>query len=314
MKLITSLLYSASHPSVVALGCFDGVHLGHAAVLREAKSQAERLGVSCTVWTFDEPPKRYFQPDSAPLITDREEKHRRIAEFGVDTLVSVPFDEALRALCPEEFFQDVLQRRLRASHIVCGYNYSFGARGSGNTDTLRRLCREFGVGLSVVPPVELAGASVSSTAVRQALEQGDARLAATLLGRPYSLCAKVVNGQSLATSLGFPTANQLLPKGRQLPKAGVYATRITVEGENLPRFGISNIGSRPTVSDHTPCCETHLFDFAGDLYGKQITVEFLFFLRPEQKFKNLDVLTEQVRADIQSARQLLRSYMMGETT
>ena len=306
MNLISSLSYRSPLPSVVALGCFDGVHLGHTAVLSEARERATALGCACTVLTFTEPPRNFFSPRSVPLITDAITKRERIAALGADTLVCVPFSSEIAAMSAEDFFENILLDRLRACHIVCGYNYSFGAKGLGNTVLLEQLCAERGIGLSVLPAVKVGEMPVSSSDIRRAVMEGRPEDAQAMLGRPYALTATVVNGQHLARSLGFPTINQIFPDGMLIPRAGVYASRVTVEGESVFYNGISNVGIRPTVTDHTLCCETHLFDFSGDLYGRSVTVELLSFLRPERKFDSIDTLAEQVRADMNAAKKILK--------
>jgi len=307
MNLEASLDYLSPTPSVVALGCFDGVHLGHAAVIRTAKEQALRSHCDCIVWTFTEPPKNYFAPHSVPLITDQTTKQALIEGLGADTLVCVPFDETVGSLSAEAFFTQILLHRLRAYHLVCGYNYTFGAKGTGNVELLKSLCDTHGIGLTVLPPVKVHNVSVSSSAIRTAIEDGYPEKAAALLGRPYSLSAPVIDGQHLARKLGFPTINQLFPDGMTIPRAGVYATRIHIEGEDFFRYGISNVGLRPTVNTNILCCETHILDYVGDLYQKTVQIEFLTFLRPEQKFDSVEALAEQVRSDIQTARKLLGS-------
>lgn len=307
MNLISSLNCSFPAPTTVALGCFDGVHLGHAEVLKTAVSRAKQLSCPCVVWTFDEPPKKFFSPDSVSLLTDPWDKQTEIERFGVNTLVSVPFNREIGDLSAEAFFQTILCQRLHAVHLVCGYNYTFGQGGAGTVSLLQTLCAQADIGLSVVPPILKNGNAVSSSAIRQALEQGNPKQAAELLGRPYSVRSEVIHGQHLATKLGFPTANQRIPNGRVIPKAGVYAVRATVGQESTVYCGIGNVGTRPTVSDHTLCCETHLFDCSESLYGKQLTVEFLAFLRPEQKFESTEALARQVRADIQTAHSFFKS-------
>ena len=306
MELFYSLDYISPTPTVVALGCFDGVHLGHVDVIRHAKEQARRLGAPCTVWTFEEPPKNYFAPRSVPLITPLGDKQARIGALGVDALVCVPFDETVKSMTAEDFFQTVLCQRLHACHLTCGYNYSFGAKGLGNPALLRSLCEASGVGLTVVPPVSVGDTPVSSSAIRLAMTEGAPEQAAAMLGRPYSLTAPVVHGQHLARRLGFPTVNQIFPEGQLIPKAGVYATRVRLPDSDGTYMGISNVGVRPTVSDHTLCCETHVFDYSGDLYGTPLTVEFLSFLRPEQRFASVDAMSQQVMQDMAAVQEFFR--------
>lgn len=303
MTLSSSISYISPAPSVVALGCFDGVHLGHAAVIREAVARADSLGCLCTVWTFAEPPRNFFSPDSVPLVTTLEEKQAHVGALGADTLVCVPFDRDIAALTAREFFETILLGRLKACHLVCGYNYTFGARGAGDTALLSALCAEHGITLSVLEPVTVGSLPVSSSEIRRAVSEGRIEDARAMLGRPYSITEPVVNGQHLARTLGFPTVNQLLPRKRLIPRAGVYLSRVT-RPDGTAHYAISNVGTRPTVADPTLCCESHLFDFSGDLYGQTLTVEFLHFLRPERKFDSIGALAEQVRADIEHAKQL----------
>ena len=301
MMISAELDFSSPTATVVALGCFDGVHIGHRAVIGEAKAIATERGFPFVVWTFREPPKNFFSPGAVPLITDETAKAEQMRALGVDILFSVPFDQTVCRLTAEEFFRQILQADLKAAHIVCGYNYSFGAGGTGDTRLLERLCRENDVGLTVLPPVTVKGSAVSSSLIRTAMEEGRPEEAAVALGRPYSLRAPVVDGQKLARRLGFPTLNQIFPKGLLVPRYGVYVSRIRADGDSTPRFGITNVGLRPTVGGTLLCAETHILEFNGDLYGKNVTVEFLQFLRPEVRFDSLEALAEQVDADIKKA-------------
>jgi riboflavin kinase/FMN adenylyltransferase len=200
----------------------------------------------------------------------------------------------------EEFFSEILLKNIGALHIVCGFNFRFGANGSGDTELLNTLCEKHGVGLSVIDPVALDGMSVSSSAIRRAISDGDTKLAARLLGRPYSLRERVVNGQHLARKLGFSTANQVFPEKKAVLRYGVYSVRVRVGRK--AHLGIANVGMRPTVNGSLLCAETHIFDFDGDLYGKYITVEFLEFIRPERKFDSINELEKQIKQDIEHVR------------
>lgn len=300
MIFSSSYQYKNPHPSVVALGCFDGVHRGHAAVISEAKRIAGEQNLCCIVWTFDMPPRNFFVKGSVPLLTDCAEKQEQINRLGADVLVSVPFDASVSSLSPEDFFTDILYRGLSARHIVCGFNFTFGKGGTGNTHTLRDLCREAGMGLSVLPPVCIDDEVVSSSRIRALIQEGDSESATRCLGRPYSFSAPVIHGQHLARKLGFPTFNQCLPEGFAIPRYGVYASYATLDGKTYP--GITNVGIRPTVGGNQPCAETHLFGFSDNLYGKKMRVHFLHFLRPEICFSSVEALSAQVHQDIQSAR------------
>lgn len=303
MKIYSDPLTRSALPTVCALGCFDGVHLGHAAIIAEAKAVAQKSGLLTAVWSFNEPPRNYFSGQKIKLLTSAHEKSALMCSLGVDLLISADFDASIASLSAEDFFKDILIDRLNARHLVCGFNYRFGRGGEGDTILLRSLCSEYGIALSVIPPVMLGDTTVSSSGIRHALEAGDLDMANRLLGRPYSLCEKVVDGQHLGRTLGFPTINQVFDPLKLLPPYGVYASRVCIDG--AVRYGITNIGMRPTVGGTLLCAETHIFDFEGDLYGKLLTVELCVFLRPEQKFDSIDSLSSQVHADIEKAKDLL---------
>lgn len=292
-----------SAPCVVALGCFDGVHIGHQRVIEIAREQADRLGVPLTVFTFDEPVKNFFAPDSTPLLCSTEEKLKLFEELGTDITVCVPCDKEILSMPADEFINEILLHRLHAVHAVCGYNYTFGKNASGDTMLLTELCKKNNVGASIVPCLEYKGAAVSSSAIRQALSLGNVEYAAELLGRPFTVSAAVINGQHLARRLGFPTVNTVPDKKHALPSNGVYVTETVFDGKK--KYGITNVGIRPTVGTDILCTETHIFDFEGDLYGKTVTVKFLRFLRNEIKFPSIEEMARQIKKDIEHAKSLL---------
>lgn len=308
MTLHSILPKNALSPSVVALGCFDGVHLGHRAVILRAVRWAKELGLSCTVFAFESSPKNYFVPNSVPQLTDRRSKISLFEELGVDTVVCVPFDQEIAETSAKDFFHKILCGLLGARHIVCGYNYSFGAKGAGNIDLLASLCDGAGVGLSVLPPITIDGMTVSASTIRNALEEGRLDDAYLLLGRFFSIRSEVVDGQHLGRRLGFPTLNQIFLSTAVIPKHGVYFSRVSIEGTDRQYFGITNIGTRPTVGSEFVGAETHLFDFSGDLYGKEVEVELLSFLRDERKFGSVDELSAQVHEDIETAKKMARVF------
>ena len=306
MEIYSTATYTATEPAVVALGCFDGIHVAHAEVITEARRVADRLSCRCTVWTFDEPPKNQFLKEPVPLLTDKEHKNRLISKLGADTLITIPFNKKIASISAEDFFNNIIVKRLKATHVVCGFDYAFGRNGSGNVDVLKRLCNEHNIGLSVIPAVEVNGITVSSSVIRELLISGDADTAATLLGRPYSIRTTVINGQHLARSLGFPTLNQEFSNGILIPRYGVYASRIQTENESGIHYGITNIGVRPTVGGTIPYAETHIFDFCEDLYGSVVDVELLCFIRPEIKFGSIEELSTQVNKDIKKAKTVIK--------
>jgi len=248
MNTYTSAEYTSEVKNVIALGCFDGIHIGHQKVISTAVKLAQANSVSSLVWTFEMSPKNHFQPNSVPMLTDLEEKEEIVSSLAVDTLVCVKFTD-ISELSPKQFFVDILVNKLKATHIVCGFNYNFGKNAEGNIDLLEKLCKAHDIGMTVIDPVSIDGITVSSSKIRELLFDGKASYAAKLLGHPYSILAEVTDGQKLARRLGFPTANQIFPYGMLVPKKGVYVTQVTVN--NKLYHGITNVGIRPTANDHT---------------------------------------------------------------
>ena len=301
MKVYHSAYATSKNDSAVALGCFDGVHIGHKKILQLAKSIASERALSFAVYSFREPPKNFFSPSSVPLITTFEEKKKLMRAHGVDLFVCPDFDLEIAELAPEEFFCEHLLSRLGAKHIICGYNYRFGRGGRGDVSLLSSLCANSGVELTVVPEVIFEGEAVSSSSIRRMLPSGEIKKANALLGRRYSLRRPVVDGQHLGRTLGFPTINQTFESGTPILAKGVYATKTKIGRRYY--LSITNVGTRPTVDGNTLCAETNIFDYSGDLYGKTLTVEFLEFIRPEVKFSSLDELKAQVERDIRSVKE-----------
>lgn len=284
-------------PSVIALGFFDGVHLGHRALLTRTAALAAQNSLRSAALTFDRSPGK----DGKLLTTvaEREELIRK--RCGIDEVVVLPFTDALRRL-PWDAFLELLVREHGAVHLVCGWDYRFGYLGEGTPERLRDWCAAHGLGCDVIPPLRVDGVTVSATFLKSLIEAGDVEAAARYYGHPHLLSGLVQFGRRLGHTLGFPTANLLPPPELVLPKDGVYAVRGTVE---LPRaacggsdtqtlIGVCNVGTRPTVDGHRRTVETWLCDFDGDLYGKKLTVEFHCFLREEQKFPSLEALREAI--------------------
>ena len=304
MNISTDFSYSHKIPCVVALGCFDGVHLGHVSVINTAKERANALEIPLCLWSFAEPPKRFYDPHNTPLLTDSKTKSRLIENLGADIYLSVKFNEQISSMTPEEFFDNILLKNLKASCVVCGFDFTFGKGRKGNKYTLQSLCEANSIEFISVPSVDVNDISVSSSKIRSCLSSGDLDTANTLLGRPYSINSKVVEGKRLGRSLGFPTINQKVGNGICLPLNGVYLTRVIFEG--LSYYAITNIGTQPTVGGDEIISETHIFDFSDDLYGKEITVEFLKFIRPVKKFSSIEELKNQVLLDIKTAKNLTK--------
>ena len=284
---------------VVALGNFDGVHRGHQALLARAAS----MGAPLVALTFEPHPRRFFVPDTGPFrLTLPPAKERLLAEYGVQAVLAQSFDAEFAALAAEAFVDDVLLKGLGARHVVCGYDFTFGARRGGNVEKLREMGQARGLGVTVLDPVMREGEIYSSTRIREALRAGMTREAAELLGHAWEIEGAVEQGDQRGRTIGFPTANVAL--GEHLrPRFGVYAVRALVEGEW--KNAVANLGKRPTVGKLQENFEVHLFDFAGDLYGRTIRAQLVDFIRPEMKFAGLDALKAQIAADGQAARAIL---------
>ena len=287
----------------VALGNFDGVHRGHQALIARAAEQARALGAPLVVLTFEPHPRRFFVPDTGPFrLTLPPAKARLLAGYGVQAVLAQRFDQDFAALAAEAFVDDVLRTGLGARHVVCGYDFTFGARRGGNVERLRSLGEARGLGVTVLDPVMREGEIYSSTRIREALRAGMAVEAAELLGHAWEIEGVVEQGDQRGRTIGFPTANVAL--GEHLrPRFGVYAVRALIDG--TWRNGVANLGKRPTVGKLQENFEVHLFDFAGDLYGRTLRVQLVDFIRPEMKFAGLDQLKAQIAADGQAARKIL---------
>ncbi|MCA0304861.1 MAG: bifunctional riboflavin kinase/FAD synthetase [Proteobacteria bacterium] len=291
--------------AVVALGNFDGVHRGHQALVARAVEQGQAMKAPVVALTFEPHPRRFFVPDTAPFrLTLLPAKRRLLAQHGVQAMVAQRFDAAFSALSPDAFFEDVLLQGLGARHVVCGFDFTFGARRSGNVERLRERGAERGIGVSALDPVMREGEIYSSTRIREALRAGAVVEAAELLGQPWEIEGTVEQGDQRGRTIGFPTANVAL--GEHLrPRFGVYAVRVLVDGETAWRPAVANLGRRPTFGKLQENFEVHLFDFAGALYGKTLRVSLEDFIRPEMKFAGLDALKAQIAADGDAARKVL---------
>ena len=304
MILHRGLDFKFNEPFSVVLGCFDGVHEGHRQVLRAGVEAATKLNCRTAVLTFDKPVRAFFSPDSVSLISSDDSKLRIFEELGISVCISLPLTSEILSIDARDFIEEIVLKKLCATHVSCGYNYTFGKGARGNAAVLEEICKEHGIGISVVPEYRIDGLSVSSSEIRALISNGEVKRAATLLGYAYSITSEVVNGQHLARTLGFPTVNVLPEKDMILPRNGVYLTRTSFDGKSY--FGITNVGVRPTVDTGILCAETHLFDFCGDVYGKKITTEFIEFIRPEKRFSSVEEMAAQVRTDIEKAKQLLK--------
>ncbi len=301
---ITSSLTKALKPTAVALGNFDGVHRGHQQVIQPVLKNSGKIA---TVVTFNPHPQEFFTGKSRSLLTPQSEKVQELERLGVEQLVLLPFDLELACLSPQEFVEKILVQQLRSLSISVGQDFCFGKERRGTVTDLRAIASNFGIPTTIVPLHTCEGERISSSAIRQALEQGNLDRAKQLLGRAYSLVGTVVTGKQLGRTIGFPTANIDLPIEKFLPSNGVYAVKVYIAEDKSPIPGVMNIGNRPTVNGTNQSVEVYLIDWSGDLYGKILTVELEQFLRPEQKFESLDALKAQIIKDCDRAKATLET-------
>ncbi len=288
----------------LAIGVFDGVHRGHQAVISTSADHAATSNGTPLVVTFDPHPEKVLRPQAAPhLLSATQHKIALIRALGVEHLLIITFNKQFAATEPEDFVQKLVIHSEPLREICVGHEWSFGKNRRGNLDLLKKLGAKFNFDVVGIPPVKIKGAVVSSTAIRQAIEKGDLAKAAEMLGREYTILGTVTRGDNLGKKIGFPTANRSA-HSEQFPPNGVYVAEARIDGE-LYR-GVINLGIRPTVSSGKSerVLEIHLFDFSRDIYGHDVEVRFLKFLRPEKKLANLDALVQQIRQDVERARQL----------
>jgi riboflavin kinase/FMN adenylyltransferase len=307
--------------AVVALGNFDGVHLGHRAVIGAAGTLAREQGVPQGVLSFEPHPREFFRPGEPSFrLTPFRAKANRIAELGVDLLFNLHFDSVLSSMPAADFIDDVLVGGLAIRHLVVGWDFVFGHGRTGHADTLAAAGREKGFGVTVIEPVRndaVPGDVISSTLIRGLLGAGEVRTAARLLGAPWEIDGRVEHGDRRGRTIGFPTANVAMT-GYLRPRAGVYAVRAGIEiaeagGRQLRWYdGVANIGDRPTVGGTDFRLEAHLFDFSGDIYDRQIRVQIIDWVRPEMKFPGLPALQAQIARDSETARALLATTAAPE--
>lgn len=287
---------------VIALGFFDGVHLGHGALLHCVADRAKELNAIPAAVTFDAHPKSIILGQGSPLLTtpsDRADLMQRL--YGIRDIIVTPFDDRLMHMDWRAFVTDYLVSQNNAVHLVAGHDFRFGYMGQGNAQRLQQLCAELGIGCDIIPSVSVDEITVSSTYIRTLVAQGEMERAAQFLGHPFCLTEQVRHGKKLGSRLGFPTVNLHIPNGCVVPAFGVYACRLWVDGQSYA--AATNVGVRPTVDeDGTVTVEGTLLDFNGSLYEKTVRMEFHKHVRPEQKFETLDALRTQVMCDIETVR------------
>ncbi len=303
MELIRGLhnLRDQHRGCVATIGNFDGVHQGHHAVLRQVREKAKSLGVPSVAIIFEPQPREFFEGAHAPpRLTRFREKLERLREHQIDRVFCLHFNEALRALTAEHFIDRLLLNGLEVKHFVVGDDFRFGCDRRGDFQLLQQAGERYGFSVVNTHTFEIAGERVSSTRIRQVLAEHDFALAEQLLGRPYSISGRVIHGRKLGRQIGVPTANLSLQR-KKLPFSGVF--KVEAAFANGQRHsGVANVGVRPTVNGLSPLLEVHLFDFNASIYGQRLRVTFQHFIRPEQKFANIETLCEQINRDIATAR------------
>lgn len=297
MEIIAGTLdFELNKDTAVAMGKFDGLHLGHGRLMQELL-QKKKAGLAVCVFTFDPSPAVFFGLSDGRELSTREEKRRILEKLGVDILVEFPMTKETAGMEPELFVEEILIKRMHTKWIVAGTDVSFGNKGAGNAELLNTLAHKYGYGITTIEKVKYADREISSTLVRELLEQGKMEEVTELLGEPYTICGNVVHGKALGRKLGMPTVNIVPKKTKLLPPCGVYCS--SVRWGNRSYAAISNIGYKPTVGEALELgVESHIYDFDKDIYGEEIEVCFYRFLRPEKRFASLEELSEQVAEDI----------------
>jgi riboflavin kinase/FMN adenylyltransferase len=297
--------------SIVTVGVFDGLHIGHQAVIQQVLTQSEKFNLASLVLTFDPPPLAFLAPERCPpALTTLSKKIEILDQLGVDGVVFARFDAYLQQMSPDAFVQQVLLQRLHAKQVIIGYDWQFGKGRSGNAEALRQLGDQYQFSVMIVGPVQLHGMPVHSTRVREAIAGGNLNLVSDLLGRRYSIMGEIVQGDGRGRQIGFPTAN--IDAGNQmLPPSGVYAIQVKLEGRMLN--GVMNMGTRPTFDGEEFQIETHLFDFEQMVYGKKMEIFFIEKIRDERRFPNPEILVNQIKQDVATAKAILNQMKDGNT-
>ena len=299
--------FSRLPDTAVALGLFDGVHRGHQAVIRAAAACAPELLPAVFTFRFDA--REVVTKKQFGQLLRPELKAKKLEEYGIRFMLEPPFSTIMK-MAPESFIQGILFNFMHAKAVFCGEDFRFGKNAAGDTSLLKAACEKNGVRFDILPPVLDDGLPVSSTRIRNALREGDIELANRLLGSPYMTCGTVVHGRHMGHSLGFPTISQLFSPEDLIPRFGVYATIVEIDGKQY--VGATDIGVKPTVGEgYAPAAETYILDFDGDLYGRNITLRYYAFLRGERRFDSLQQLTDTVLANAQQAKELLQPLISG---
>lgn len=293
-----------NQPTAITLGKFESLHRGHCSLIDRVLEQ-KKEGKKTVVFTFATSPAAKMENRKHRGILTNEERRCILEKKGLDILIEYPFNEGVRHMSAEHFVREILVKRLRAANVVVGPDYHFGYQRKGNPELLRKMGKELGFEVQILKKEQENGRDISSTYIREELQNGNVEKAGVLLGYPYFVQGKILHGRELGRKLGVPTINQIPEDTKLLPLFGVYATKTTIGGKAY--YGISNVGVKPTVNGDFAGVETYLFNCSGDLYGQEAYVEFLRFLRPEKRFENLTLLKTQIFQDIRKAQQFFTS-------
>ena len=304
--LVASSIEQIKTPTAIALGNFDGIHRGHQTVLQamiDSLQSLQQPHIYSSVVSFTPHPREFFTGGKLQLLTPIAEKAQQLSSLGIEQLILLPFNRDLASLSPRQFVEQILVQQLQTTQISVGSDFRFGYQREGTGEDLKNIASGFGIAVHLNSLLKYQNLNnpavrVSSSLIRQALQDGNIAVANTMLGRPYSLMGKVVTGQQLGRTIGFPTANLQLPPEKFLPRYGVYSVDVLLNQAAIK--GVMNIGCRPTIAAEIPTIEVHLLDWSGDLYGQTIKVNLLRFLRPEQKFPSVEALKQQITRDCQA--------------
>lgn len=291
--------------TVIAVGNFDGVHRGHQEIIKRTIMDAASSNNKSAVFTFSNHPRNVISDNSVKNILYPEDKVKIFEELGIDYLFSIPFNEEIAKMSPEQYVEGLLLETFRMKEVCCGFNYRFGHKAEGDTKLLMDMSLKKGFGIHVMEPFKIDGQIVSSTIIRNAISEGDMKTCNEYLGRYYSIGGEVVVGNKLGRTIGFPTSNLVIDKSMITPPSGVYITKCIYDGTEYP--SVTNVGFKPTIGQYDKNVETHIFDFDKILYGKNIKVEFIKMIRPEKKFDSIDILKRQIMDDCIKAKAYHRS-------
>ena len=303
MRIISGISEFQLHkPSAIAIGKFDGVHLGHRSLIEKIKKAADKSFLKSVVFTFNPSPESFFCGQALPELTTIGEKRRIFELMGIDVLIEFPLNRETASTEPELFVQKYIREQMRAAYIVAGRDISFGKNGLGGEKLLRTMADECGYECELVDKIKYEGQDISSTRIKAALKDADMELVSALLGRPYTISGIVAHGRRLGRQLGMPTANVIIPPDKLSGPNGVYLSRVKTEKGEYN--AVTNVGVKPTVAeDELLCAESYMYDFDGDIYGKYIEVELLKFCRPEMRFASVEELKAQMQKDIEFGRE-----------